>query len=150
MQMRLRMLLNVLVVTAASTILVSSVMAQTDPSDSEPIRLETIPDTVNEAFFNDSGDFYLNRSLLRQANYMLGFGSVGSAGFPDLEIERDADLLNRIYNDVLDQQVSSDPVIRTPDLPNPFNTSVLRSPAGRSLGNRIEGSEFIFETVPPR
>lgn len=150
MLIQLRMLLSSLVVVATCTGLASSVMAQTELSDSEPIRPATVSETFNRAFFNSSGDLYFNRTIPRQINYILGFGSFGSATFPDLELEQDAELINTIYNDVLDQQVSSDPVIRTPDLPNPFNSSLRGLPTARPFGTRVEGSEFIFQTVPPR
>ncbi len=150
MAMRLARVFSLAVVAAAIPLLATPAMADKDESDFQPIRVETIPDTFVRGFFNDSGDFYINRSLFRQANYMFGFGMVGKAGFPDLEIERDAKTINVIYNDVLDQQVSSDPLIRTPDLPNPFNSSIRMSPQSRPFGSRVEGSEFFFQNLPPR
>ncbi len=148
--MRLTTLLSGVVLAAASTVWAAAATAQAAPSDSAPIRLQTIPESFERAFYNESGNFYHNRSIFRQANYILGFGSFGRAGFPDLELERDAKLINTIYNDALYQQVASDPVIRTPDLPNPFNGSLRLSPTSRPFGSRLEGSEFIFETLPPR
>ena len=75
---------------------------------------------------------------------------MGITGFPDVELENDADSLNKLYNDVLEQQVSSDPIIRTPDLPNPFNSSLRSTSQPRRAFNRVEGVEFIFETLPLR
>ncbi|MBE9129442.1 MULTISPECIES: hypothetical protein [unclassified Coleofasciculus] len=152
--MRLRLLLSALVVAAASTGIADSTMAQTRSSGSEPIRLETIPESFNRAFFNDSGDFYRNRSIGRQIDYIIGPGGLGGAAFPELEIERDAKLINILYEDALNQQFASDPVIRTPDLANPFDTSIRLLPVSArfrpQVSPRIEGSEFFFETVPPR
>ncbi|MFP4104278.1 hypothetical protein [Coleofasciculus sp.] len=152
-QKGLRIWLRGLVV-AASTIMASTALAQTEPSDFEPIRLETIPGTFERAFFNESGTFYENRSIDRQIEYIIGPGGIGGAAFPDLELERDAELINILYEDMLNQQFASDPVIRTPDLPNPFDTSVRLLPVSDRFrpqgGSRIEGSEFFFEAPLPR
>lgn len=150
MQMRLRTLLRALIVSAASTIVAGSAVAQTGTAGFEPIRLETIPESFERAFFNDSGTFYQNRTIGRQIEYIIGPGGLGGAAFPDLELERDAELIHILYRDALHQQVTSGPVIRTPDLANPFNTSVRLLPVARPFGTRVEGSEFIFETLPPR
>lgn len=148
--MRLTQLLSVLALAAASSLLATVAKAQTDPSGYEPIRLETLPEAFNRTFFEESGDFYRNRTIQRQIGYLIGPGLPGGAGFPELEIERDAKRLNTLYRDALEQQVSSDPIIRTPDLPNPFN-STLRLQSGSSrFGTRLEGSEFIYQTVPPQ
>lgn len=147
MEMRLTRLLSALVLAAASSLGASRAMAQTEIEyvEFEPVRLETIPEAFNRTFFDQSGTFYYNRSLWRQANYILGV-----TGFPDVELENDADSLNKLYHEVLEQQVSSDPIIRTPDLPNPFNNSIRSTTQPRRAINRLEGTEFIFETVPLR
>lgn len=147
--MRLTKWLSALVLATASSVLASSVMAQTEMKF-EPTPLETVPDAFVRSFFSDSGDYYFNRSLPRQAAYIIGPGLPGRAAFPDLEIERDAEHISKLYREVLDQQVSSDPILRTPDLPNPFNSSVRLLSDSPRFGSRLEGSEFILETVPPR
>jgi hypothetical protein len=122
-----------------------------DAPTGTPSRLETIPNLFERAFFNESGDFFRNRSPQRQAEFIIG------PGFPDLELERDAELVEDIYRDLLEQQVASDPVLRTPDLPNPYDTSIRLLPASRRfvgpnegyLGP-VEGSEFFFESPLPR
>jgi hypothetical protein len=122
-----------------------------DPAfTSQPIRLETIPEAFERAFFEESGTFYHNRTIPRQISYIIGPGLPWGAGFPDLELERDAQRINRLYRELLELQVSSDPVIRTPDLVNPFDTSLRLLSGPRRFGTRLEGSEFIYETVPPR
>jgi len=37
-------------------------------------------------------------------------------------------MVDIVYQNTLEQQVSSDPIIRTQDLPNPYETSILLSP----------------------
>ncbi|HEY9598931.1 MAG TPA: hypothetical protein V6D33_14800 [Cyanophyceae cyanobacterium] len=162
--MWLSKLLSGLVFTAASTVLASAAMAQTDPSAPqapanprtlgveaapltfEPNRVVGLPELFNRAFFNESGDFYETRRIPSQIKMIIGPGLFEGARFPDLEIERDARLINVLYQDVLDQQVSSDPVIRTPDLANPFDTSLRVRSRALGYGNRIEGTEYILET----
>jgi hypothetical protein len=168
MQMRLTQLLSALVLAAASSGFISAANAQTtvpNPSieytgprslgldtsfTTPPRRLETIPEAFNRAFFQESGDFYRNRKIDRQINYIIGAGVPWGAGFPDLELERDAERIFRLYQEALELQVSSDPVIRTPDLANPFNSSLRLISGPPRFGNRLEGGEFIFDTVPPR
>jgi hypothetical protein len=149
--MRLTKLLGSLVLAAASSVLASAATAQTAPSVSEPIRLETIPEAFVRSFFKDSGDFYHNRSIPRQIQYILGPGIPGRASFPELEIERDAERITKLYRDLIEQQGTSDPFLRTPDLPNPFNTTLRQLPItpGR-FGGRVEGTEFILEPPPLR
>lgn len=147
MQIRL---LGALVIAATSSLFASSAMAQTRSTGFEPIRVETLPDAIERAFYNDSGDLYHNRSIPRQIQYMFGPGLPGKATFPELELERDALRINRIYRDALQQQLSSDPILRTPDLPNPFNGTLRQQSDLRRFGTRVEGSEFILETPPLR
>lgn len=150
--MRLNKWLCALGIAAAANAFAGSAIAQTDSSEFEQIRLETIGEVFERAFFKDSGDFYRNRSLQRQFEVIFGPGIPGRANFPELEIERDAKIINTIYNDVLYQQLYADPLIRTPDLPNPFNTSILvlerEGFSPTRFGNRVEGTEFFFETLP--
>jgi hypothetical protein len=91
--------------------------------------------------------------MKRQMKYLIELslksGSLFRNSFPESEIARDAELVNVVYRDVLNQQVGNDPYIRTPDLPNPYNTSLMMSP--RLNSNMLKtGTEFRFETVPPR
>ena len=148
--MRLTKLLSAFVLTTASSLLASAAMAEPDSSRYEPIRLIPLDEAFNRAFFRDSGNFYQNRTLQGQFEYMFGPGVPGRAGFPDLKIERDAERVNKLYMYALDQQASSDPILRTPDLPNPFNTTLRQLPQFRRSALGVEGSEFILPTLPPR
>ncbi|MBW4577464.1 MAG: hypothetical protein KME08_19695 [Aphanothece sp. CMT-3BRIN-NPC111] len=121
MSIRFTNFIGVLVLTAASSLLASSAIAQTSASFSDIVGGESIPDTFDRAFFFRSGDVYRNRPLRRQAQLIFGF--------PEREFTQDALLTEILYRDVLDQQVSSDRIIRTPDLNNPFNTTLYTNPA---------------------
>jgi hypothetical protein len=104
----------------------------------------SIPQQFEEEFFGWSKDFYTNRSITRQVYfYLLPFT------FPERDIARDAKNVNELYHQVLEQQVAGDRVIRTPDLTNPFNTSVQTLP-GSPLVNGNSGSQVGFDPLPLR
>ncbi len=109
-----------------------------------------IPNEVFErAFFKNYPDFYKNGGLGRDIDFLLGTGSLFKNSFPEHEIERDAKLVNILYQDVLKQQTTNDPYIRTPDLPSPYNTSLLGTPRMRASQLQV-GTEFRFDSVPSR
>lgn len=108
---------------------------------------QTPNEVFEEAFYENYPNFYKNDGLFREIDWLLGSGSLFKNSFPENEIERDAELLNIVYQDVLKQQTTSDPYIRTPDLPNPYNTSLLASPRLRTTQLQV-GTEFRFDTLP--
>ncbi|MBD2524986.1 hypothetical protein [Nostoc sp. FACHB-133] len=112
-------------------------------------RTETTSDVFERAFFSHDRNFYENGSLKRQVDSLLGSGSSFGGSFPENEIARDAELVNTLYHDVLTQQVGNDPYLRTPDLPNPYDTSLIMSPRLNSDKLKV-GTEFRFETLPAR
>jgi hypothetical protein len=118
-------------------------------AQTETPKTETTSDVFERAYFRHDRNFYENSSLKRQLDSFLGSGSGFGGSFPENEIARDAQLLNTLYHDVLTQQVGNDPYIRTPDLPNPYDTSLMMSP--RFNSNKLKvGTEFRFETLPSR
>jgi hypothetical protein len=117
----------------------TSAIAQT-----ETFGYETPNEVMERAFFKNDPNFYANQTVKRQIDWILGQGSLLRSSFPEHEIARDAELVNTLYRDMLNQQVSRDPYIRTPDLPNPYNTSLLASP--RLNSNKLKvGTEYRFE-----
>lgn len=113
----------------------------------ETSNYQTPNQVFEEAFYENYPDFYNNDGLFRDIDWILGPGSLFKNSFPENEIERDAKLVNILYQDVLKQQTTSDPYIRTPDLPSPYNTSLLASP--RLRANKLQvGTEFRFDTIP--
>ncbi|MBR8840491.1 MAG: hypothetical protein DSM106950_42535 [Stigonema ocellatum SAG 48.90 = DSM 106950] len=110
---------------------------------------ETPNEVFERALFKNDPNFYGNQTFRRQLDWIVGTGSVFQNSFPENEIARDAELVNIVYHDILNQQVSNRPYLRTPDLPNPYNTSLLMSP--RLNANQLKtGTEFRFETGIPR
>lgn len=146
MGMRLTNLISVLVLSAASTVIASSAIAQQTLYNSQPVPYTSIPDLFNQAISENSKDFFGNQSYRRELNFIIG------PSFPENEIEQDTKIVDNLYRELLLQQTSSDFIIRTPDLPNPFNTSILQSPAINvnvtGSGRPLTGSEFVFENPP--
>ncbi|MCC5649592.1 hypothetical protein LC609_07020 [Nostoc sp. XA013] len=135
---------GLLVLLAAGIAFPSVASAQTETS-----KTETTNDAFERAYFRHDRNFYENSSLKRQLDSFFGSGSGFGGSFPENEIARDAQLINTLYRDVLTQQVGNDPYIRTPDLPNPYDTSLMMSP--RFNSNKLKvGTEFRFETLLPR
>lgn len=85
--------------------------------------LPTIPQAFNQAYYNRRGNYFDNRQIWQSLSLILGIPD-----FPEQAISRDGRTVNRLYREVLEQQVSSDPVLRTPDLPNPYTGSILTTP----------------------
>ena len=109
---------------------------------------ETPNEVFERAFFKNDPNFYANQTFKPQIDWIVGPGSLFHNSFPENEIARDGELVNTLYRDMLNQQVSNDPYIRTPDLPNPHNTSLLMSP--RLNPNRLKvGTEYRFGNAPP-
>jgi hypothetical protein len=88
----------------------------------------TIPEKFEEAFFKNSGITFTNDNIGRQLNTMFGFGAFPEGSFPENSIRRDARQVDRLYQELLEQQNSSDPVLRTRDLANPYNSSIMTDP----------------------
>ena len=143
MALRFRNLSCVLVLVAAASGFPFAAMAQST-SSTQPSSTEAISETFNRAFFESDPEFFRNRSFGRQLDLILGLDS-----FTEDEITRDAERVNNLYEDALERQVSSDPIIRTRDLPNPYETSILSSPRVNG-NNRVQGRELIFEMLQPQ
>ncbi|MBE9185199.1 hypothetical protein IQ270_10845 [Microcoleus sp. LEGE 07076] len=118
----------------------SAAMASVKGVQAETARFHPISDDFNRQFFEASGDFYHNVSLQGYFGDYLGIGAPsGVVAFPEKEIERDASRLNGLYRRVMQRQVSSDPVLRTPDAVNPFDSSVMALPSACQLAPQPSG-----------
>lgn len=83
----------------------------------------TIPQAFNRAYYSNVGNFFDSQGILPSLRLIFGIPSYVESG-----ISRDGRAVNRLYKEVLEQQIASDPVLRTPDLPNPYTGSVLTTP----------------------
>lgn len=122
MGVRFRVLWGVLAVVAASTLFPVTAMAQqANANDDELEELQTVQEAFEDEFFDASGNFFRNRGVVGSVTWLLG-------PFPENNITRDASGVHRLYVSALQQQTQSDPTIRTADLNNPFDTSLLLLP----------------------
>ena len=132
--------LSMTTVMTASLTIASVAMAQ-EPATS---RSADIPTAIDEIFFGNSGPYSRNRTTWRYGTtFFLGLG-----GFAEHDILKDVNAINAATVFLLNEQATSDPTIRVPDLANPYNTSVQFLPAAQQTNSRLSGSEFIFEIVP--
>jgi hypothetical protein len=154
MGMRFKGLVSLFVLATASTVFTSAAVAQEQVSVSDRISTETLNDAFNRALYTNSGNFFREQGLLNQTNTILGQGSIVRNSFAENRIARDGRLVNLLYRDALQQQASDGPLIRTPDLPTPYDTSVLVNPTiyvNRLTSDALpQGGELQFETLPPR
>ncbi|HSM82992.1 MAG TPA: hypothetical protein VLS96_14975 [Nodosilinea sp.] len=98
----------------------------------------TIPVAMDELLSTYSGDYFQNRGMARQARRIVGFG------FPERELDWDADATSAAVRDIWLLQGTADPTLRVPDLATPFTTSLLTMPSSQVPS---VGSEFIFESL---
>ncbi|MEM9903531.1 MAG: hypothetical protein AAF921_00690 [Cyanobacteria bacterium P01_D01_bin.44] len=141
---KLKGLLIAALTISASSVAIADAKAQEVSAD-QPSVLEVIDD-IN---YNHSGDYYTNRGLFRQLDLIVGFGWIGSANFPELEMDRDAQALEEAYGELMFLQTQNTATIRVPDLRSPYNTSVQLLPLSQ-VGSRVVGSELNFEPLPRR
>ncbi len=124
-------------IATLSTITAFQANAQERPAPFQP--RQSVPKAVDEAFLGDN-DSFPYKNLSRPIEVL-----IGTPGFPENLIAKDGERIHRVYQDLLTQQVSSDPLIRTADLPNPYNSSILTMPTS---SNRVMGSEFAIQQQP--
>lgn len=83
----------------------------------------TIPQRFNQAFYSHTGNYFDNRGIWQGFRLIFGIPN-----YVENSISQDGRAVNRLYKEVLEQQLTSDPILRTPDLPNPYTGSVLTTP----------------------
>jgi hypothetical protein len=150
MSIRFTHLITILAMSVAAIGATSNVMAQTYSPKSEDASLDTVPEIFDGAFFRNSDEIFDMHTIRRQANTIFGWYSFPEGSFPENEIKRDAKLLHILHKDYMDQQMTSDTFIRTPDLANPFSSSLRQTPTYASSGQSVMGSELIYEKLPLR
>jgi hypothetical protein len=124
MGMRLNQTIVGVTTAVFSTLATSAAIAQTATIPYIPIVGEgTIPQKFEEEYYTHDENFFENRTIPRQVNAWFG-----PAGFVDNEIGWDSKRVNELYQEVLGRQLSSGPILRTTDLPNPFNLSLETIP----------------------
>lgn len=146
MGMRLSCFKGVMIVVAAACGFANSAIADPDPyfvpGNDRAVRID---EQFERVFFDNDREYFNNRSLERQLDYLFGIRN----SFTENEINRDAKNIHELYVEVLEQQVGRDPILLTPDMPNPFNTSLRQLPP-YNVNRPFGGREFINEELPPR
>lgn len=94
---------------------------------------EPLPNVFNRAFYNETGRFWDITSISGQANKIFGWRTWPGSYF-DNQIANDGLTFETVYDDAMRQQTSGKR-ISTPDLNNPFGTSLLENPAYLRMGN---------------
>lgn len=147
MGIRWNCLKGIMIVVAAAGGFANSAIADPDrsnifpPENSRQLRIDQEFDRV---FFDNDKEFFNNRSFERQLDYLFGIRN----SFPENEINRDGKGIHQLYVEVLEQQVGRDPILLTPDMPNPFNTSLRQLPP--YINRPFGGREFVNEEQLPR
>ncbi|MEM8778617.1 MAG: iron uptake porin [Cyanobacteria bacterium P01_G01_bin.49] len=83
-------------------------------------------DVVNRAFYNETLTFHDNTDISGQMNKIFGW-QYGPGSFFDNQIANDGKTLEAVIYEGLRQQTAG-PRIRTPDIANPFNSSLTANP----------------------
>jgi hypothetical protein len=138
MDVRVKGLVSALILASTSVFVALGAKAQEKP-------VVFIPRVAIPAKVDDTFGLNSFRNPLKSMEDL-----VGVLGFPENLIAGDAYRVHRLYQDLLTQQVSYDPLVRTADLPNPYTSSLLLSPS--TVGSsRVTGSDLIFEKdrLPP-
>ncbi len=99
-----------------------------------PPQVQAIPEepgehfthVIDRAFYNESLRFYDNTDISGQMNKIFGW-RYAPGSFFDNQIANDAKTLEAVLWDGLRQQTAG-PRIRTPDIVNPFNSSLTGNP----------------------
>lgn len=146
MGLNLRGWISVLTFVAASSH--ASVVVAQEPETSQLSVTKTLPELYDQFFRGKAGSYFKSRSLGDQLNLILGF-----EGFPENRLRRDFKKLGQFHKNALEQQSMSDPIIRTPDLANPFDESLLtlsdQEPVREPVPEVIIIEEQQPEPLPP-
>lgn len=122
MGVRFKVLLGLLTLVGASALFSGTATAQQADSDSNDLNeLQTLQEAFEDEYFDASGTFFRNRGPVGAVTWLIG-------PFPENNITGDARGIHNLYVNALQQQTQSDPTIRTADLNNPFDTSLLLLP----------------------
>ncbi|MCS6942853.1 MAG: hypothetical protein NZ901_10600 [Geminocystis sp.] len=97
-----------------------------EESTTNPLSVDQL---ITKLYNHHSGDFFEQSSIEGQLNNIFGVGAFPEfRGFPEKNTVSDGRLLSVVVRDYFKQLQDNGPIIRTPDLANPFNTSLLENP----------------------
>lgn len=162
MVMRLSSLIAALTLSAATSLFAATAKAQTgvdcttnntiDCVNPFPLSGYTLDEAMNRAYYSHDKPVYQNQLLPRQLFFIFGPSwNLLEGNYPEVEITKDARTVHNLYVEALRIQNNSGPVLRTRNLPNPYNTSVLQLQNGLIINpNPVPGVELYNEGLPPQ
>jgi hypothetical protein len=101
------------------------------PNRATATPIQTIPEAFNEAFFDNNKDAIFDNSIGGQITTFLGLP------FPEVGTARDARRITNLHREVMYLQNTADPVMRTDDYPNPYNSSLLEALRSEGTGGGV-------------
>lgn len=111
-----------LVIVISSTVYIPGALADESPKSGSG-TVETIPEAIDRAASHSSllsqGGYFEDRSIAGDAAFTFGLG------YDEARLAKEAQRLGIVSQDLLNQQGSEGPIIRTRDLPNPYTASLL-------------------------
>ncbi|MDB9315444.1 hypothetical protein PN462_20185 [Spirulina sp. CS-785/01] len=129
---------NLAIATTLGAILTPLTGVQAQSVGTNPVEIQTIPETFQDKFTHASQDAFTTVFTIgRQFDLLTGIG-----GFPEGEITSDAQELHNFYTLVMERQKDTGPIIRTPDLANPYNSSIRSNPVYLNPTQPVPGGEF--------
>ena len=160
MVMRLSSLIAALTLSAAATLFSTTAKAEyavdcsngIDCVNPFPLTGYTLDEAMNRAYFSHGKPVYQNQVFPRQLFFIFGPSFNPFQGnYPEIEITEDARTIHNLYVEALRAQSSNDPVLRTRNLPNPYNTSLFQLQNGViSNPNPVPGVQLYNEELPPQ
>ncbi|MEO0406906.1 MAG: hypothetical protein AAF289_06105 [Cyanobacteria bacterium P01_A01_bin.135] len=103
-------------------------------------RPGSIQEEFEDAFFSHDEIFFNNRTIPRQVSYLFGIG------FTDVEIINDGQAVHEVYETVMLQQRTDGPLLRTPDLANPYDSSLFTR---RLVDEQVFDDRPLSQPLPP-
>ncbi|MFB2881842.1 hypothetical protein [Floridanema aerugineum] len=155
MVMRLSSLIAALTLSAATSLFATTAKAQPgvdctngiDCVNPFPLTGYTLDEAMDRAYYSNEKPVYQDQLLPRQLYYIFGPSfNILEGNYPEIEITKDARAVHNLYVEALRLQGSSGPVIRTRNLPNPYNSSLLQLQNSFITNpNRVPGVELYNE-----
>jgi hypothetical protein len=160
MVMRLSSLIAALTLSAATSLFASAAKAQLgvgidctngiDCINPFPFSTYSLDEAMNRAFYSHGKPAYQNQVFPRQLFFIFGPSfNLLQGNFPEIEVTKDAQAVHNFYVEALRLQNTSGPVLRTRDLPNPYNGSLLQILPG-TINRPVRGVELYNEELPPQ
>lgn len=87
-------------------------------------EMEPLPEQFENAYFKKGKNAFRQSSILGQLNTIIGI-----SGYPEQNIEADAEAVDEVYRAGLEQQSESGMKMMTRDLENPYDTSLIENPS---------------------